>query len=229
MAFKKWSVQNLEQLALQLELEEEPLASPLPRGEGKAVPSPEEARLKSETARAALELRGQQNAPVWMETYQRLLDTGWPWRIACYIAWAASPKVGRYPKNQEELASEVLGLSSDRQIATWRKKNPGIDQVIAMMQAAPLLDHRADIYAALAASASSSSHHNHQDRKLALTLLGDYTEKIRIDDRRGEVPDDLSELSEAELALLAGKPRTSSPPPAVEPEGSEDAHGPDTD
>ncbi len=210
---KRWTEQNLEQLALGLEIEEAPEAD-----SSGHIPTPEEARLRSEAARKALELVGSNPAPAWMDAYHRLLDAGWPWRVACYIAWAASPKQGRQPKTQQELATGVLGLTTDRQIATWRKKNPTIDQVIAMMQAAPLLDHRADIYRALAESASNSDHRSNPDRKLALTLLGDYTERIRIDDRRSEDQDDLSDFSETELAQIAGK----TPKPAAAPEAPTD-------
>ena len=201
MTIKKWSVNNLEQLALGLEVEETPEAD---EATGH-IPTPDEARLRSETARAALEIAGTQSAPAWLETYHRLLDTGWPWRVACYIAWAASPKIRRQPATQQELAIRVLGLTSDRQIATWRKRNPTIDQAIAMMQAAPLMDHRADVFAALAAAASDPDHRSNPDRKLFLSMTGDYTERIRIDDRRTEGLDDLSNYSEAELAQMAGK------------------------
>ena len=102
--------------------------------------SVEEARLRSETARLALRTRFEEAAarlrqaqPTqeivdWTEQYFRLLDAGFPWRVACYIAWAASPKRNRWPKTQDELAHQVLGLTSDRVIGTWRKKNAAIDQ-----------------------------------------------------------------------------------------------------
>lgn len=45
----------------------------------------EEIRLRSETARQALEGR----ALPWLEEYQRLRNGGWPWRVAAYIAWAS--------------------------------------------------------------------------------------------------------------------------------------------
>lgn len=194
--YDKIDPRMLRQLGLGLELEE-----PQPS----TYVSPDEAARRNEAARQALEVVGQQGeVPEWMANYQRLLDLGWPWRVACYIAWAASPKRERWPKTQELLATEVLGLTSARQINTWREKNPAIDQVVAVMQAAPLLDHRADIYKALVEAASNSDHRNNPDRKLALEILGDYVPRQKVDVRRPGEVDDLSQLSDEELITLAG-------------------------
>ncbi len=200
MGYEKMDTRLLRQLALGLDVDEAPAA-------GSGFVSPEEAARRSATARQALELRGstQEEAPAWLENYLRLLDLGWPWRVACYIAWAASPKRERWPKTQEMLATEVLGLTGARQIATWREKNPTIDQTIAIMQAAPLMDHRADIYAALATAAGNADHRNNPDRKLALEILGDYVPRQKMELRRSDDVEDLSQMSEDELARLAGK------------------------
>jgi hypothetical protein len=59
--------------------------------------SNEEARKISEVARQAL---GQgKELPAWWLDYLHLIEQGWPWRVACYIAWAASPKKFRKPAN----------------------------------------------------------------------------------------------------------------------------------
>lgn len=165
--------------------------------------SPEEAALRSETARKALELRGIENEPAWMEMYRKLREAGWPWRVACYIAWASSPKSGRWPKTQEELATQALGLTSDRQIGTWRSKNPAINETITLLQAAPLFEHRSDIYAALINSASRPDYKSHQDRKLALELLGDYIPRLRVDQRDVSNLKDMDELPDEELEKIA--------------------------
>lgn len=133
----------------------------------------------------------------WAADFYFLLDHGWPWRVAAYIAWAGSPKVGRWPKTQEELANQVLGLTSDRQISGWRKDNPAIDEMIGMMQAMPLLDHRRDVFEALSMSASNASSKGAQDRKTFLTMTGDYVPHLKIEERRE--PTDPVDLSEAEL------------------------------
>lgn len=215
MDTKKYSPGYFEQLALGLDIDAF-------EDSGKSFVFPDEADKLSELARLAFEqVKGNdedssnlspdpiksieqsgEDKHLWMDTYFRLREAGWPWRVACYISWAASPKTGRWPKTKELLAQQVLGLNSDRVIGTWRSKNPVIDEVIALLQAAPLLDHRADIYRALVASASMSDHRSHQDRKLALELMGDYVPHAKIDVGRGNV-DDLSQLSDEELDKLA--------------------------
>ncbi len=185
-----------EQLALGLNLEE------ADRGATGFV-SPEEARERSLNALRRLNSTASVEGAGWIERYRDLLNAGWPWRVACYIAWASSPRIGRWPGTQQELASEVLGLTSDRVIATWRKKNPAIDQLIAEWQALPLLEHRADVFAALAKSASDPDHRHNPDRKVYLEMTGDYTPRQQVDVRKTDDSLDLSNLSDAELNDIA--------------------------
>lgn len=181
-----------EQLALELDISDED------RREGGYV-SPEEARRRSQAARQAL---SGNETPGWFDQYQELLNNGWPWRVACYIAWAASPKIGRWPKTQDELARSVLGLTSDRQIATWRKRNPGIDELISVLQALPLMEYRADAFLALGQSAADPDHRHKPDRQLLFEMTGDYTPKIKVDDAR-QATGELANYSEAELEQMA--------------------------
>ncbi len=160
--------------------------------------SPEEALLISDRARQALEA-GQDIA--WLEDYRELREAGWPWRVAAYIAWMASPRKDRQPKTQAELANEVLGLRSDRVIRTWCKKNPGIESAISMMQSSPLFRSRRDRFDALAESASNPSHKNAPDRKLAFEMDGSYVPRKDFTLRPGApAKDDLSQLSDSDLA-----------------------------
>lgn len=117
----------------------------------------------------------------WWQDYQELVRRGWDWRKAIYIAWEASPVKNRKPASQHELATEVLGLASDRVIRTWRERHPEIQDEIVSMQAAPLLQHRRDIYEALVAVATDPDPKAHQDRKLALEMLGDYRPRAQTD------------------------------------------------
>lgn len=160
------------QLPLPLELDEFQVPDP----KSQAV-SPEEARLRSETAR---QLFDDQSFP-WMEEYKKLREGGWDWRVAAYIAWASSPKGDRLPKSQEELARGHLGLTSDRAISTWRRKNPAIDEMVAVLQSAPLWEHRADVYAALIDMAKEKDYKSHNDRKLFLELIGDYLPAAKLE------------------------------------------------
>ena len=137
----------------------------------------------------------------WAEEYFLLRQAGWPWRVAAYIAWASSPKIGRWPKSQDELARVVLGLTSDRVIATWRKKNGAIDDVIALFQAKPLLDHRRDVFKALSESAADPSFHGSQDRKTFLSMTGDYVPKQKVELERPKT--DARDYTEEELRKMA--------------------------
>lgn len=149
-----------------------------------SVVSAEEARRRNLAARHALEtLRGNTDAPRWLDDMWRLIDGGWPWRQAAFIAWASSPKISRQPKTQDELAKQFLGLGSDRVIAVWRKRNPEIDTVIGLLQSAPLWESRADDFRALAEGASRAGEDykffNHL--KLAMEMRGDYVPKSELE------------------------------------------------
>lgn len=139
--------------------------------------STEEARVRSEAGRSALVvLKGQKNQPAWYERFESLILGGWPWRQACYIAWASMPKDGRTPETQEQLATQFLNLGSDRAISTWRKKNPAIDSMVAILQSAELWEHRADSFKNLIEgmkqAGSDYKYFNHL--KLYMEMTGDY-------------------------------------------------------
>ncbi len=135
----------------------------------------DEMRLREQVARNGLDgLAGKIGSPRWVDDYLELCKGGWPWRVAAYIAWASTPKGSREPKTQDDLARNHLGLTSDRAINTWRRKNPAVDEMVRMMQSGPLFKHRAEIYTALVAVAVKPEYKSHNDRKLALELLGDY-------------------------------------------------------
>ena len=173
----------------------------LPEVEETAL-SADEVRLRSETARAAFDDKADLK---WFAEYAKLREGGWHWRLAAYIAWAASPRVSRMPKTQDELAIQYLGLTSDRAIATWRKKNPAIDEMVATLQAAPLWDHRADVFAALVDNAKEADYKTHNDRKLFLELTGDYvpTAKLAAMLAKGNIAkEDLNQYSDEELAAM---------------------------
>lgn len=196
--------------ALASEYRQKAFALDLPEIESENV-SPEEARRRSETARQALEMRRSsadvQRTFPWLEDYFALLEGGWPWRQAAYIAWASSPKEGRRPETQDKLAREHLGLSSDRAIATWRSKNPAILDMIAFLQAAPLWEHRADQFRALAEGANKAGHDykyfNHL--KLAMEMRGDYVPKSELEALlRGKAESgDMADVSREELERQA--------------------------
>lgn len=209
MAIRKWDVGQIEQLGLGLVLDAE--------REGDAETGREtlmEVTLRKEAARRGFELRVKNDAEMgkwgdaeteikWGEEYLMLREAGWPWEAAVYVAWAASPKLERWPRTLDELAKTCLGLTGPRRIHEWRKKNPAIDETVAMLQAAPLLQHRRDIYEALIASATTNDYKGFNDRKLALELLGDYVPQSKLRLVRAE-PTSEQEMSDAELRALLG-------------------------
>jgi hypothetical protein len=177
--------------------------------------SPEEARLISEAARQALENLnperfpmgedGKRHLPDWVGDYAMLRQQGWPWRVACYIAWAASPKAGRWPATLGELAVTTLGLMSPRVIYTWRRKHASIDTVVAIMQAAPLWEHRRDVLEALVTMAKDPNYKAHNDRKLFLEMIGDYVPRSVLGVGKAGKGNEIGELSDEDLRQWMGE------------------------
>ena len=165
------------------------------------IPVESEDEIWAEKVRRIFEL-DEDGAP-WMEDYWTLRAEGWSPRQAIYIIWASQPADRRQPKTQQELATQVLGLSSDRAIRRWREKNPAIEARIARLTVSALAKARAEIYAALIAAASNPNPRAHADRKLALEMLGDYVQRQTVGIGIS-LPDDLERMSTEELkALLA--------------------------
>jgi hypothetical protein len=175
-------------------------------------------RLSSEAALAALSAlriktkdesgKEIEVAPRWMDLYKRLIEGGWKWRVAVYIAWASQPKKYRQPETQEELAVKCLGLTSDRAIATWRKKNDTIDETISMLQGSIIFDALPDALNAMVEVATESDYKGHADRKLMFEMAQIYTPSSKI---TAEIAKKLSksnmdetDLSDDELRDIAG-------------------------
>jgi hypothetical protein len=170
--------------------------------EGAALNVLDEAQLRSAQARAIFE--AQEGAVPWMDDYWALIGEGWSWRQATYMIWAALPKAQRRPKTQAELATAVLGLSSDRVIRDW-KANPALDARVARLVSRALAHARPAIYAALIESATKPNPRAHADRRLALEMLGDYVPKQKLN-LGAELPDDLSDVGEGDLRATAALP-----------------------
>lgn len=124
------------------------------------------------------------------------------WRIYAYIAWAGSPAASREPRTLEEFAERVLGCTS-RVVRKWRAADwgdlLGVDDAVAWTQVAPLMAHRRDIYDALVTVAKMPDAKGHQDRKLALELLGDYRPAgaVAAEKEQVQMADWLAELRKA--------------------------------
>lgn len=145
--------------------------------------------------------------PNWWADFQ-MIRTEFPhfrsWRIWVYIAWASQPMRGRKPATKQELAEQVLGCTV-RAIWKWEQKSygdlPGVTDAIAWVQASPLLRHRRDIFNALIAVATQHDPKAHQDRKLALEMLGDYRPKQQEpEDMLPHLPDTIQKALEQAYA-----------------------------
>lgn len=182
-----------EQLAMDLDLQE---------AEGITLSEPER-RLRSEAAKAALEGKKEGELP-WLPEYLKLREGRWPWRQSAYIAWASAPKGKRKPETQDQLA-QLLGLTSDRAFTTWRRRNPMIDEMVATLQTAPLFEHRSEIFLALILNAIKPDYKTHNDRKLALEMMGDYVpaSKMTAELLKSVKNGSLDQMSDDELASLA--------------------------
>lgn len=126
----------------------------------------------------------------WRDAYLALLER-YEWRKAAYIAWKASPRRGRVPDTEEEMAA-LLGYKASRTFREWRRLDPGIDDAIKDMKTAPLADHLADVIRAWVDSASILGRDGHYDRKLFLEHMGTLA-----GGNRGSDEDEWWEASEA--------------------------------
>jgi hypothetical protein len=146
--------------------------------------------------------------PSWADVYQQLMNANIRPRLAAYIAWATMPKKYRWPATQDELAQQVLGLTSDRAIATWRKKYPEIDMMISALQAEAMLEYRPGAFHALGTVASDPTYRANPDRRLFFEMSNDYTPRQKIEEggsRVGhKVLGELKKKSTADLIELLG-------------------------
>ena len=140
----------------------------------------------------------------WGHEYDELRQHGYSWRVAAYIAWAASPVEGRQPATLGELATKVLGLKSHQVISRWRKKDETIDEMIFAMQAGPLMRWRRDAFDALVESATTPDANRSADRRLFFTMTKDLVDRSAQEIKLENV--DVSKLTDAELeAIIASR------------------------
>lgn len=157
-------------------------------------------------------LDNQNDLPSWAETYHQLINSNVPWKIAAYVAWSTVMKNNRYPKTLDELAKEVLGLNSARQIFEWRRKFPYIDQMIADLQASAYMEYIPGAIAASGEVASRDDYKSTPERRLLFEAVGIIQNKSKIQVEEGGVVlgagrkllDQLRKKSTEELLDLLG-------------------------
>ena len=164
-----------------------------------------EAQLHSREVRKLFE--AQAEAEPWMEDSFELLAEGWDWRQAVYMLWASQAADRRQPATQQELATQILGLRSDRVIREWKAQNPAIEVRVRRLQLSILGKHRSEVLRALAAMATEKDYKAHQDRKLFLEMTGDYVPKsARLNLTMPLSREDIAEADEATLRAMADAP-----------------------
>jgi hypothetical protein len=167
--------------------------------EGGGALSAAEVQARLMAARVALGLK---EDPPYFEQFNRLYNSGVPWRIAMFVAWASIPKDQRQPATQDAFARETLGLTSDRRIAEWRKKYP-IDQMIADLQGEMLMQWRPGVFYAIGWGASQHDYKAAAQQRLYVELTRDMPNpKLHVEDNRAVA--DLEDLSDSELEALDG-------------------------
>ena len=140
----------------------------------------------------------------WGHEYDELRQAGYSWRVAAYIAWAASPVKGRNPKTLGKLCTEVLGLKGHHVVSKWKRNDPTIEETIFAMQAGPLMRYRRDAFEALAKSATNDDANRTGDRRLFFTMTHDLTESSKQEITLSNV--DVTTLTDAELeAIIASR------------------------
>jgi hypothetical protein len=174
--------------------------TPLPGMQG-AIDPLAEAQIRSAQAKRIFE--ASDAAEPWLDDYFTLVAEGWSWRQAVYLIWAALPPGQRSPRTQEALATEVLGLTSDRQIWEWNQ-NPAIEARRARLVRSVIKKSLPEVYEALIESAKKANPRSHSDRRLLLEMAGEYTPKQTL--TVGPERADESEMSEEELRKLKSGP-----------------------
>jgi len=166
-------------------------------GEGSIALSAAEIQERSLASKLAL---GVDKVPAYFEQYHRMMEAGVPWRIAAFVAWASIPKDKRQPATQDEFSRQVLGLSSDRRIAEWRKQYP-IDQMIADLQGEQLMQFRPGVFEAIGWGASQKDYKAAAQQRLFVELTRDMPNP-KLDVNTNSAAQDLGDLSDAELDAL---------------------------
>jgi len=172
-----------------------------------------EVREREMAARQALgDKLESEDAPGWAEQYHELMISNVPWRVAAFIAWSTVPKHRRWPRTQDDLAREVLGLTSDRRITEWRRKYPYIDQMIASLQTAALLDYIPGSIEASGTVASEATYRATQERRLLWEATGiiEKSSKVQVEDgalvsKGRKLIDQLRRKSTIELIDMLGE------------------------
>ncbi len=134
------------------------------------------------------------------DVYAAMIEQGFRWREAAFVAWAILPKEQRVPKTKGELGAllgcsgaKISAMEGDRRLMTMRLKFAQLAYV----------DHLPDIIAASVEVASKPSYKATSERNNIINkVLGMGTEHIQVNVGQGEAAN-FDEMSDEELAALA--------------------------
>lgn len=137
----------------------------------------------------------------WRDEYAVLIEAGWVWRKAVVIIWLGLPRDQRVPETKQELA-QLLGMTTTKTIVKY-ERDPAVQAQVMARAAASLMQHAAEVDAALIKSATDPDYKNNQDRKTYYQLTGRLREVHDVN--VAQKPDEAAvrQMSEAELLALA--------------------------
>lgn len=197
--------------------------------ENTVFPASEKTPGQKQSRATYAELISRKAKPKWWPIVEDLIVAGLSWRKAVYVAWRICPKSMRQPKTIEELAVNILGLSSARTVRKWHQTDPKIEEYIGTWRMKPVMEHLSDTLDAMFAVAARHTPEGNRDRRLhaeiagilktrgALELMGEGGGPIHVKDLDDEYKRDMAEIiKKMNSGLLAPSVETD------EEEGEED-------
>ncbi len=174
---------------------------------GDPFPASEKTPGQRESRQSYAELLKRKAKPKWWPIVEDLIAAGLTWRKAVYVAWRICPKSIRWPKTIEELATNILGLSSARTIRKWHQNDPRIEEFIGKWRMKPVMEHLSETLDAMFKVAARPTPEGNRDRRLhaeiagilktrhALELMGEGGGPIQIQDLDDEYRRDMEALT----------------------------------
>ncbi len=139
---------------------------------GDPFPASERTPGQRESRQSYADLLKRKTKLKWWPIVEDLIAAGLTWRKAVYVAWRICPKSIRWPKTIEELATDILGLSSARTIRKWHQNDPRIEEFIGKWRMKPVMDRLSDSLDAMFAMAAKHTPEGNRDRRLHFEVAG---------------------------------------------------------
>jgi hypothetical protein len=102
-----------------------------------------------------------------------------------------------------DLATTVLGLTSDRQVYKWKENYPLIEELVVKLRTDPLMAHLPKVWDAFIKVATRDDYKSIPAMRMAFEMAGIYREQMDIHHHKhGDDEQDLSKMSYEELLDL---------------------------